>query len=265
VKKNETPEVVMTLRSRVFPALIVLLCCLTPFLQAQTLAELPSQDAPLTVKQVVAKLAEMNRERALALHEFAGLRVYRLQYQGLGGSKEAVMEVQMNFRAPATKSFTVTSQDGSKAVIEHVFKKLLESEQEALDEENHRASALTLENYEFTLQGREQTEQGEAYVFYVKPRTRNKFLYQGKIWVSTTDFAVTQIQAMPAKSPSFWVKKTQFEHRYKKVGDFWLPARNRTESQIRLGGHAVLTVEYTNYRIVSAVPLGASDQAGVAW
>ena len=255
----------MIFGSRILLALVILLCCPTPFPRAQTLVESPSQGAPLTAEQVVAKLAEMNRERALALREFAGLRVYRLQYQGLGGAKEAVMKVQMNFHAPATKSFTVTSQDGSKAVIEHVFKKLLEAEQEALDEENLRGSALTVENYEFTLLGSEKTEQGEAYVLYVKPRTRSKFLYQGKIWVSTTDFAVTQLEATPAKSPSFWVKKTQIEHRYMKVGGFWLPARNRTESQIRFGGHAVLVVDYTDYKIVSAAPLGSSDQAGIAW
>jgi hypothetical protein len=253
----------MTFRSRILFVLIALLCSICT--QAQTSPEPPSQGLNLTAEQVAARLAEKNRERSLALREFEGSRIYQLQYQGLGGAKEAEMRVQMSFRAPATKSFTVTSQGGSKTIIEHVFKKLLQSEQEALDEENHRASALTPENYEFTLVGCEKTDQGDAYVLYVKPRTRNKFLYQGKIWVSATDFAVIRIEAAPAKSPSFWVKKTQIEHRYVKVGDFWLPARNRTESQIRLGGRAILTVDYMNYKIVSADPLGASDQAGINW
>jgi hypothetical protein len=253
----------MTFRSRILFVLIALACCMCT--QAQTSQEPLPRGPNLTAEQVAARLAEKNRERSLALREFEGSRIYQLQYQGLGGAKEAEMKVQMNFRAPATKSFTVTSQSGSKAILEHVFKKLLQSEQEALDEENHRASALTVENYDFTLLGSEKTGQGEAYVLDVKPRTRNKFLYQGKIWVSAADFAVTRIEATPAKSPSFWVKKTQIEHRYVKVGDFWLPARNRTESQIRLGGHAILTVDYMNYKIVSAVPLGASDQAGIVW
>jgi hypothetical protein len=235
-------------------------------LRAQVPAEAIPEATPLTAGQIAARLEDKNQERALALREFEGARIYHLEYRGLGGHKEAEMKVRMDFRAPATKSFTVVAEDGSKLIVDRVFKKLLQSEQDALSEENRRASALTTENYEFSLVGREECEGLDTYVLSVSPRTklRDKFLYQGKIWVSATDFAVTRIEAAPAKNPSFWVKKTQIEHRYVKVGDFWLPERNRTESQIRFGGQAVLTIDYLSYRIVSALPLGAYSQASNA-
>jgi len=188
--------------------------------------------------------------------------VYHLVYRGFGGNKEAEMKVRMSFQAPDTKNFTVLSQEGSKFIIEHVFNKLLQSEQEALDNQNRQATALTLENYEFTLAGyATQPDGSHTYVLNVKPRSKNKFLYEGKIWINTEDFAVTRIEATPAHSPSFWIKKTQIEHRYIKVGDFWLPAQNRSESQIRLGGHATLTIDYGDYQVNAS---GAASAAGDA-
>ena len=230
-------------------------------LLAQQRMEVASSDARLTAEQVAAKLEEESKERAQALHEFEGLRVYRMQYRGFPSSKEAEMRVLVNFQAPASKRFTVVSQDGSKLIIERVLKKLMQSEQEAMDAENQRRTALTRENYDFVLIGYEQRPDGDCYVLAVTPRTRNKFLYRGKIWVNAKEFAVARIEAEPAKSPSFWIKKTRIEHEYVKVGDFWFPARNRTESQIRLGGLALLTIDYTDYKIISVTHDGKVESA----
>ena len=40
-----------------------------------------------------------------------------------------------------------------------------------------------------------------------------------------------RIEAEPAKNPSFWIKKTDIHHEYVKVGDFWLPADNKSVSK----------------------------------
>jgi ribonuclease HI len=79
--------------------------------------------------------------------------------------------------------------------------------------------------------------------------------------VDAKDFAVVRIEAEPAKNPSLWIKKTEVRHRYVKVNDFWLPAENRTESVIRLGGQAVLSIEYQDYKITKARPLPGLENA----
>jgi hypothetical protein len=235
-------------------------------LQAPTQTQNNKAAAPgsaLTLEQVVSRLEERNQLRAQALKEFEGSRTYRLQYRGFPGSRDAEMQVEMRFQAPASKRFKVLSQTGSKLVIDRVLMKLLQSEQEALDEDNGRRSALNRENYEFTSLGFEHHPDGDCYVLGVTPRTKSKFLYRGRIWVDAADFAVTHIEAEPAKNPSFWIKKTSIEHQYTKIGDFWLPAQNRTESLTRLGGKALLTIDYTNYKIISVAPSVAhSDAAG---
>jgi outer membrane lipoprotein-sorting protein len=229
-------------------------------LGAQSGATSPSLQKPsLTADQIVANLEQRNAQRATALEQFEGKRVYRMQYRGFPSDRDAEMVVKVSFHAPNSKEFTVESQSGSKFVVDHVFTKLLEGEQEAAKGDNRRERALTRENYDFELAGYEDTPQGGQYVLNLLPKTKNKFLYRGKIWVDAKDFAVARIQGEPGKNPSIWIKKTDIAHRYVKVDDFWLPAENHTESFIRLGGKATLSIEYQDYKIIKASPLHAAD------
>jgi hypothetical protein len=87
------------------------------------------------------------------------------------------------------------------------------------------------------------------YVLDVEPRRKDKFLYRGRVWVNAEEFAVVRLQAEPAKNPSFWTKKSKIVQVYSKVNDFWLPTYNQSVSDIRLGGHAELTIEYQRYEV----------------
>jgi len=162
------------------------------------------------------------------------------------------MVVNVKYLSPGTKEFTIQSATGSKLIIDKVFKKLLEAEKEALDSEVQRRSALTDDNYRFTLIGYESGSSGTTYVLNVEPRTKDKFLYRGRIWVDAEDFAVVRMEAEPAKNPSFWTKKAEIVQVYMKVSDFWLPAYNQSVSAIRLGGRAELTIDYKDYEITGA-------------
>jgi outer membrane lipoprotein-sorting protein len=210
---------------------------------------------PLTAQQVVQQLIQKNEERAAALRSYQGSRHYTLQYTGFPGNRQAEMVVNMTYQAPNKKNFTIVSQSGSKLLIDRVLKRLLDSEQEALDEENRTHTALTPDNYDFALAGYEIDQGKPMYVLNVDPKIKNKFLYKGKIWVDGTDFAVARIQAEPAKNPSFWTKKNEIDHTYTKVQGFWLPKQNHTVTAVRLGGRAVLTIDYLEYRITEAAPL----------
>jgi hypothetical protein len=83
----------------------------------------------------------------------------------------------------------------------------------------------------------------------VQPLVANKFLYRGKIWVDATEFALVKFEAEPAKSPSFWISRTQIRQSFAKTGDFWLPEQNRSETKVRIGGTAVFTIDYGTYQV----------------
>lgn len=239
---------------------IVLLLSLTALLQTASAQEpgaaALANSAPLTAEQVVQNLVRMNLNRVQALHTYQGTRTYRADYHGFPGTRSAEMVVSVKYLSPGRKEFAVRSVTGSKVIIDRVFAKLLEAEKEALDSDVQRRSALTEDNYRFTLIGYETGPFGAKYVLQVEPRTKDKFLYRGRIWVDAEDFAVVRLEAEPAKNPSFWTRSSQVEQVYRKVSDFWLPARNHSVTAIRLGGHAELTIEYNDYQITGADPVG---------
>lgn len=224
----------------------------------------PNGSAPapsLTLDQIVTRLEQNNAKRAAALGQFESKRIYRMEYHGFFRDGSAEMVVRARFTAPNSKQFTIVSQTGSSFVIDHVFKRLLESEQQAA--ENLGEIAVTRDNYSFKMAGYENTPQGPCYVLTLSPKTRNKYLYRGKIWVDAKDFAVVRIEGEPGRNPSMWVTKTDFEHTYEKVDDFWLPSENHTISLVRLGGRSTLSIEYQDYKILKASPLHGIENAEI--
>jgi hypothetical protein len=214
----------------------------------------------LTVNQIVNNLVRRNLERARALHSYKGTRIYRLEYRGFPSARSAEITVDVVYRAPATKEFTIRSEKGSHFLVDRVFQRMLQSEKDALNEENQAHVALNNENYRFTLTGLETLPTGPSYVLSVEPRNGNKLLYRGRIWVDAADFAVVRIEAAPAKNPSFWTKETTIEQVYARFGNFWLPVSNRSISSIRLGGRATFTIDYKDYEITSESPLGTQER-----
>jgi outer membrane lipoprotein-sorting protein len=215
------------------------------------LAQQANISAPLTADEVMQRVVAMNDLRAKALQRYTSFRTYHLECHCLS-HKKADMMVRTDYQAPNKKEFTIVSQSGSGTVRERVFKKLLEAEQESMRDEKQLRSAITPENYTFQMSDYEKTDTDEFYVLDAQPRSKNKFLFRGHIWVNAKDFAITRVEGEPAVNPSWWTVKTDFQRRYQKIGDFWLPATNESETKVRIFGTAVLTISYGEYQITQA-------------
>jgi hypothetical protein len=245
------------------PKILLVLLAFVPAAWPQTEPAPPA----LGSEQIVQRLMERNQERAAALQHYIGKRSYHLEYHGFPASAEATMDVQVDFEAPASKQFTVVSATGSKLIQNRVFHRLLESEEQAGDSSNRKHSELSPDNYDFTVAGIE----GTNYVLNVEPKVESKFLYRGKIWVDAHDFAVTRIEAQPARNPSFWSTKSVIHHTYQKVDNrFYLPKENKTVTSVRLGGVATLTIEYQSYQVTAAKPVAltrkpVTSREGFSW
>lgn len=88
-------------------------------------------------------MAERNRQRAVQLQHYTGERHYHVEYHGFPKSQEASMEVQMTVNAPSSKRFHIISETGSRFSLDHILKKLLESEEEAAKNQNRTALTTT--------------------------------------------------------------------------------------------------------------------------
>ena len=222
-------------------------------------ATLTSTKPALTSTEIVDEMLRHNKARAEGLRHYQSLRHYEVEYKGYSAKIGAKLEVEADYDAVSGKTFHIVSQSGNKLLLDKVLKRLIESEKDA--EQNKNSTALTPTNYKFHLSGIENVAGRPAFILEVEPLLDNKYLYRGKIWVDATDFAVARIEAEPAKNPSFWISSTAINHEYTRTGEFWLPAQNRSETKVRVGGTAVLTIDYGKYQVVPETPAegGAPD------
>ena len=238
---------------RFLPMLALLAVCIPAIAQTATVS------APLSADEVMRRVAQMNEQRANELETYSSVRTYHLECHCLS-HKKADMVVRAEYEAPNKKVFTIVSESGSGTVRNRVFRKLLEAEQESMRQENQQRTAITPENYTFQLTDYQKIDGNEIYVLQARPLSKNKFLFRGRIWVGAKDFAISQVEGQPAVNPSWWTVKTEFKRSYQKIGDFWLPESNDSETKVRILGTAVLTIKYGEYQITQAHNLNpASD------
>ena len=208
-------------------------------------------ESPPTTSQVVNRMVEMNDRRAEALRGYTSLRTYHLELHGVL-KLHADMEVKMTYRYPGDKDFTIVSQSGSAYIRNHVLKRLIEAENESSHQNETRRVAITPENYDFELVGYELDGRDGYYILQVTPKAKRKYLFKGRIWVGDRDYAIVRIDGQPAKPPSWWTPKVHFVAQYKRVGDFWLPASNKSVTSVRVFGRSLLTIQYKDYDVTSA-------------
>ncbi len=201
---------------------------------------------PPSAADIIHKLATANAVRIARLRSYRSTRVYQVDYKGFGGDRHAKMTVTIDYQA-GKKSFTVLKEEGSKLLLNRVIRKALESEQEAAGDAMRRRSELSEANYTFVLVGTEIIGDRMSFVLQGTPRRKDKYLYDGKIWIDAADYAVARIEAQPAKNPSFWITGATISHTNRAINGIWLPARNESTSKVRLGGRATLTIDYGNY------------------
>lgn len=235
---------------------LLIAACATAAFAQQTVQPAPSTSAAAIVDQMVVR----NRQRAEDLGAYTSRRRYHITYRGFPHSAEADMVVDAVCDGPSSKKFEVVSESGSHLLIDHVFKRLLKAEQD--DAASRSDSALTPANYNFSLVGNETVDGRPAYVLKVEPQKNRALLYRGTIWVDAQDYAVVKIEAQPARNPSLWIREVEIHHTYSKAGEFWLASFDRSETKVRLGGTALLTIDYGHYRFAHA-DTASSMRSGV--
>ncbi|HEX4284358.1 MAG TPA: hypothetical protein VHZ28_04655 [Terracidiphilus sp.] len=205
-----------------------------------------------SIAQILEKMQRHDENQKAALKHYNTVRHYRAEYHGYATTLAATMDVAVTYDAPFGKSFRVVAQSGSKLLCDKVLKKAVDSEQEA--SRDPASTALTPANYRFALDGQETVDGRPAYILKVEPLKESKFLYRGRIWIDAADFALIKFEATPAKNPSFWIARTLIRFSNQKIGDFWLPQLSRSETKVRIGGTAMLVIDYGAYQLLPSIP-----------
>jgi|SRR5580658_66341 outer membrane lipoprotein-sorting protein len=199
--------------------------------------------------RVFSQLVAHNGLRSAALLEYTATRTY--QVADLSGKVHAREVGRMEYRAPDRKTFVVTSEEGSALVRRLALNPLIASEIKAAAGKDRHDSSITPENYTLELLGEQQVGPYHCLVAQAVPKRRDKYLFEGKVWIDAQDYAVVRIEGHPAAKLSFWLKRADFVRQYQKIDGLWLPQRDETFVDVRLYGKKVLTIDHRDYVVES--------------
>ena len=225
---------------------------------ADVTAPVESLSQDIDESRLFAELLAHNELRNAALLGYTEQRTYEVT--DTTGKVRARESGQMEYRAPDKKIFVTTSESGSGLVRRLALNPLIASEIEAASGKQHHDSSVTPANYTFELLGEQQV--GPYYCFVVRamPKRPDKYLFEGKVWIDTEDYAVVRIAGHPAKKLSFWIERADFVREYQRIDGFWLPKKDETFVKVRMYGHKVLTIDHQNYSIAGARSIEESAQ-----
>ncbi|HVN80544.1 MAG TPA: hypothetical protein VMW38_16225 [Terriglobia bacterium] len=210
-------------------------------------AALEAPPPGITAEELFSKLLEHNRLRDLRLESYSARRSYELK--DLEGNVRAQQSVAVHYTAPETKEFRTTSENGSSVIRKMVFKRLMESEAEAATGQQHHDSSIKPANYSFNIVGEQDIGPYHCIVAEAIPKSQDKYLFEGRIWIDAQDFAIVRIAGHPARKLSFWINRADFVRQYQKIGDFWLPEKDETFVDVKLYGKKVFSIDHHDYRI----------------
>jgi len=220
-----------------------------------------SAPASRTGDEVIAKMLERNRLRNEQLQRYSAVRTYEIK--NAEGKLAAQAMVRVEYWAPDKKTFSNIFEKGSGIVRHLVFDRLIQSETETSSGQEHRNSAITTANYTFSLSGEEDVGPYHCFVVEATPKRKEKYLFEGKIWIDAEDFAVVKIAGHPAKKPSFWINRAEFVRQYQRIAGFWLPFRDETSVEVKMYGKKVFTIDHQQYVINAGSSLpGCSGDIG---
>src|SRR6266481_2656120 len=208
--------------------------------------------------RLFAELLAHNELRNAALLGYTELRTYEVT--DTTGKVRAQESGQMEYRAPDKKTFATTSESGSGLVRRLALNPLIASEIDAASGKQHHDSAITPENYTLELLGEQQVGPYRCILVRATPKRTDKYLFEGKVWIDTEDYAVVRIVGHPAKKLSFWIERANFVREYQKIDGFWLPQKDETHVQVRMYGQKVLTIDHQNYIVTGAKNIEESVQ-----
>src|SRR5262245_34627882 len=216
----------------------------------------------MTSDELFSKLLEHNHLRNLRLQQYSAVRTYEARNNK--GKVHAQETVVVHYQAPSTRTFKTTSEEGSWVIRNLVFKRLMESESDAEVGRQHRDSSIRPENYTFTIIGEQTIGPYQCIVVEAVPKRQEKYLFKGRIWIDTQDFAVVRIAGQPARKLSFWINRADFVRQNQRIGEFWLPCRDETFVDVKLYGKKVLTIDHREYTINGDEVSGLSGHDQVA-
>ncbi len=229
-----------TARTVVITGILMLLGALAPTQEPDSAALIRAVDAAVASRS----------ENVLGFTDIEHFAVYR-------GSDEAhpaaEMTVRDTYKRGVGKEFTVISQGGSAILLHFGLKPLLDSDQTINQPGNVESSWFDSANYVITSKagGVQRLDGRDCFLLDIKPKAAAPNLIIGTIWVDAHDGTLIKVDGIASKNPSALSGTTHMMRQYANVEGYSMAMHARAESDSELFGRTVVTIDYSDYKLVT--------------
>jgi hypothetical protein len=161
-------------------------------------------------------------------------------------SANADVVAQVDFNPPSGKHYNIQKWSGS-ARGKQIVQRVLDRETEASNA-NQARTALTRDNYDFTLIGDTVLDGRPCYVLGLKPKRKEKDLVSGSAWVDKSSFLILHVEGETAKAPSWWLRSVRIKLSFGDFSGAWLQTSMEAVADVRLLGLHTLRSRILDYR-----------------
>ncbi len=219
--------------------------CLGPPDLVSTVQSAPTMSPELTLNAYHRRTAL--QARALASYDASTIVDAGLPDTGQQGR----FELQTRYVAPATLRFIPLRFTGDRFVKSQVINRYLQAEVQHVEERDRSATAISASNYHFSYKRSESVTGKSWHVYTVKPRRKAPGLFKGEIMLDGTTGSLRRTKGAMVKSPSFFVRKIEFEQDYEDVNGVTVPVHLRCTARARLLGRVVIEVVMRDYALLA--------------
>jgi hypothetical protein len=181
--------------------------------------------------------------------EYTVVRRYTLR-SGNNETSDSQVVAEVSYEPPAKKEYEIRETTGSGRG-EKVVRRVLDHEVDS--KADWHSTAITTDNYDFQMLGREQSKDCTCYVLGITPRREAKDLIKGRVFVDPDSFQIRRIAGELVKSPSWWVKRVNVTLYFTDVKGMWLQTAGYADADVRIVGRHVLETHDIGYRTQDVV------------
>jgi hypothetical protein len=243
---------------------LMLVLCFCALVSAQQASGVTAQDGKtaagveqgLDLDSLISRMTAAQAANHGQVKEYTVVRQYTLR-SGNNENSDSQVVAEVSYAPPAKKEYEIRETIGSGRG-EKVVRRVLDHEVDT--KSDWHATAITAENYDFEMLGREQSKDCNCYVLGITPKRDAKDLIKGKVFVDPASFQIRRIAGELVKSPSWWVKRVNVTLKFNDVKGMWLQTAAYADADVRIVGRHVLETHDIEYRTQDVVASKVSPQ-----
>jgi hypothetical protein len=163
----------------------------------------------------------------------------------------AAISVKVTYRKGVGKSYQVLSRSGSGIIQKFGLQPLLDNEKVINDPAKVEQSWFTSANYDMRVSPAEKrmVENRTCTAVVIHPRRKAPNMIDGTLWADPADGQICEVDGVASQKPSIFAGATHMTRYYRIVDGYAMATQARAESDSKLFGRTVVTIEYGDYHL----------------